>query len=384
MSNPYQIAYGPYTNTTPTQTLTAFFTWELTRNLDDGCALRLSLPANTIPGVQIQELQTDLWLYRDGVLQDRFRVVAIDQEWGEDGETELSVQAVCYRRILASRHVITPLTFTNVSQGDIVWGLIQHAQAQTNGNLGITLGSTGPTILRSRSYLPGQNILEAITDLAQADGNMIWDIDANLQLFVDVAGNSPLIAMPAQLGTNVRNMAKPSGAALFGNVALVSGDTQFTTLEVQTSTTLATDARGRWEKYRSFSQEQTQANLVEQALGIVESTQSPSVVWAFDLYPERYFTDSAYGIGDFVKLVQPATVVPSKPDATIPYLTVPPLLVIVQVLTVNLTVTADGGVSVKMTAVQAPQPWNSVPSTITWDSVAPSITWNDMISTYLT
>lgn len=370
--------------TAPTQSLSDFDSWNLSRNLDDGCTISLQMAGNSIPGVQIKELETDIWVYENGQAIDRFRVVAVDQEWEENGENRLSVQAVCYRRILASRHVITPLTYTGVSQGDIVWDLIQHTQGQTNGNLGITLGSSGPVILRDRAYLPGQNILEAIVDLAQADGNMTWDIDENLELFVSTASSFPLRAMPAQLGTNLRNISKPSGASLFGNVALVSGDTQFTTLQVNEATSLPTDTRGRWEKFRSFSQEQVQANLDEQARGILESTQSPSVVWSFEVIPDRFYTDSNYAIGDFVVLAQPSTIVPSQPDPTIPYQIIPSASILVQILTVTLTVDANGASSVKMTAVQAPQSWNTVPTRITWDSVAPTITWDDMLSTYLT
>ena len=346
--------------------------------------MAIQLAGNSIPGVQITELETDIWVYENGVAIDRFRVISVDQEWQENGENTLAVQAVCYRRLLAARHVVTPLTFTSVNQGDIVWDLIQHTQAQTNGNLGITLGSVGTPVIRSRSYLPGQNILEAITDLGQADGNMVWDINSLLELTVSTAGDFPLRAMPAQLGTNLRNIAKPSGASLFGNVALVSGDTAFTTLQVEEALTLTGDPRGRWEKYRAFSQEQTQTNLQEQAFGMLETTQSPSIVWSFELIPDRYYLDSDYAIGDFVVLVEPATVVPSQPDPTIPYLTIPSNAVLVQILTVTLTVDANGASSVKMTAVQSPQPWDAVPSTIAWDDVDPSITWDDMLFTYLT
>lgn len=384
MNIPYQLAIGASTSTTPSQPLSVFESWNLSRNLDDGCSMAIQLAGNSIPGVQITELETDIWVYENGVAIDRFRVISVDQEWQENGENTLAVQAVCYRRLLAARHVVTPLTFTSVNQGDIVWDLIQHTQAQTNGNLGITLGSVGTPVIRSRSYLPGQNILEAITDLGQADGNMVWDINSLLELTVSTAGDFPLRAMPAQLGTNLRNIAKPSGASLFGNVALVSGDTAFTTLQVEEALTLTGDPRGRWEKYRAFSQEQTQTNLQEQAFGMLETTQSPSIVWSFELIPDRYYLDSDYAIGDFVVLVEPATVVPSQPDPTIPYLTIPSNAVLVQILTVTLTVDANGASSVKMTAVQSPQPWDAVPSTIAWDDVDPSITWDDMLFTYLT
>lgn len=384
MSNPYQLAIGPSSATTPSQVLTVFDSWTLARNLDDGCSLSWSMAANSVPGVLIQELQTDVWLYRGSTLEDRFRVVSANQSWNSDGGTVLEVTAVCYRRLLAARHVVSPLSYLATSQGDIVWGLIQHTQAQTNGNLGITLGSAGPTVLRDRTYLPGQNIFEAIGALTQIDGGLTWDIDAQLQLQVSTPDAYPLRAQPIQLGTNALSLRKPSGADLFGNVALVTGDTQTTTLEIATTIGLPTDPRGRWERFAAFPQEAQQASLTEQASGLLETSQSPAVVWEAELVPERYLSDSNYALGDFVFLKQPNTVVPSEPDPTVPYFTVNGGKFLVQVLTISLTVTADGQVTVSITAVQTPQPWDSVPTSLTWDDLDPALTWDDMLGTYLT
>jgi hypothetical protein len=356
MSLPYTLALGPASGSVPTQEVTTFSDWSLTRNLDDGCTLSISMMGNSLPGVLMLELETDLFLYRSGVLIDRFRVVTVSNEWGENGEHRLSVGAVCYRRLLAARHVITPLTYVATSQGDIVWGLIQHTQAQTNGSLGITLGSAGPSIPRDRAYPPGQNILEAIVDLSQIDGGLTWDVDANRQLIVSIPSSYPVRAQPVQMGTNARKLAKPSGSDLFANVALVSGDTQTTVLEVEQAATLPLDPRGRWERFRAFPQEASQTALDEQARGILEETQSPLVVWSFDLVPDRYLTDSDYALGDFVTIVRPATVVPGTPDPTIPYLTVPGGSVLTQILTISLRVDADGNLDVSMTAIESPAP----------------------------
>lgn len=356
MAVPFTLALGPAGGSVPTQEVTIFSEWSLTRNFDDGCSISIEMPGNSLPGVLMLELETDLWLYQSGNLIDRFRVVAVDQEWGEDGQHRLQVSAVCYRRLMAARHIITPLTYVATSQGDIVWGLIQHTQAQTNGNLGITLGSSGPAILRDRAYLPGQNIMEAITDLAQIDGGLTWDIDANLALQISIPSAYPLRAQPVQLGTNIRKLARPSGTDRFGNVALVSGDTQTTVLEVEDAPTLAIDPRGRWERYRAFPQEATQSALDEQARGLVEEIQSPLVVWSFDLIPDRFLSDSDYILGDMVYIVQPPTVVPSAPDPTIPYLTIPGSSVLTQILTISMSVSADGDLSVSMTAIEVPAP----------------------------
>lgn len=379
-----QPLFGAIT-TVPTQVLTFFDQWSLDRNIDDGCTFSFSLPGNSIPGVQIIELSTDVWLYQQSTLVDRFRVVEVTQTWDEDGRNTMNVQAVCYRRLLASRHVVSDLTFTATSQGDIVWGLIQHTQAQLNGGLGITLNSSGPAVLRDRQYLTGTNILEAITELTQIENGIAWEIDGALELTVTQPSLFSLKPQPVVLGTNALTITRPSGAPQFANTAIVTGDSLATTTEVLTAPSLALDSRGRWEKFRGFPQETDQTNLQESALGLLETSISPSIRWSFEIEPSRYFIDSDYQLGDYLLIKQPDSVVPSGSNPTIPSYTYIGGVVAAQVLTQSIRLTADGALSVSMTAIQVLQRWIDIPTdpVLRWIDVDPTLTWFDLLSELL-
>ena len=383
MAFPYVVAIGPASGSVPAQVLTVFESWTFDRNLDDGCTLSFSCPGNSLPGVLIQELSTDLWLYLSGVLEQRFRIVEVNQTWDADGKNTVDVVAVCYRRLLASRHLVADVTFTGVSQGDIVWQLIQATQATTNGNLGITAGSLGPTVLRDREYKAGQNILEAIVDLSRAENGIAWEIDGGLVLTVTQPSLYPSKAQPVQLGTNALSLSKPSGAALFANVVLVSGDIQNTTLEIEEAAGLATDPRGRFERYASYPSAALQTTLEEQARGLLDDTISPAIVYRFEIEPERFFTDSGYSVGDFITIVEPPSVIPSTANPSVASLVVSGERVAAQVLTQSVGVNADGNITVAFNAVRVGQRWDDVPASITWDSLPAALTWDNLNNEYL-
>ena len=356
MAGTYLVAFGPSTGSVPTQVLTFFDQWEMTKNLDDGCTFAFSCPGDSLPGVEITELDTDIWLYLDGVLTDRFRVLEVVQDWTYDGDNQIAVACCCYRRLLGSRYVNSPLTYTGVSQGTIVWNLIQHTQGQTNGSLGITLGSAGPSVPRDRAYEIGASILDSIVELSQIAQGVVWRIDPTGQLIVTQIPTSYPTPnpQPVVLGANALSMTKPSGSALFANVAVVTGDSVVTTPVVVGTAGLATDPRGRWEKFRGLPQEQTQANLTEQANGIVTTSQSPQIVYSFSLLPSRYFLDSDYALGEVVTVVSPGSFVPSSTNPLVPILTVPATAVTCQVVSQSISQNADGLVEIAMQAIVIP------------------------------
>jgi hypothetical protein len=332
---PYQLFIGPSSSSVPTQEVTIFDSWSLNRNIDDGCSISLTIPQNSPAGIAIEELSTDIWLYLDGQPDQRFRVAQLERTWDQDGRFDASVNAVCYRRILRSRHLNTALSFSGVSQGQILFDLIDHTQNLPGGDLGITAGNLGPTVLRDREYEAGSNILELAVGLSQIVNGLTFDIDENLELQVSRFQDFPLRAQPIVLGVNAVKIRKPSGSDLFANVAIVTGDRQSTTLVIEESGTILTDPRGRWERFQSFSSQVLQSALVQHAEGLVLEANSPAIIWQWDLEHERFFGDSDYGLGDFVNLVDPN-------GGT----------VVVQVLTQQILQDADGDVRVSMTGVQ--------------------------------
>lgn len=95
-----------------------------------------------------------------------------------------------FRGALEGRIVLGDFSRSSTVATTIAWDLIQHAQAQTNGNLGITLGTiTGTAPARTRHYCDGDNIADAIDELASKDsGGFDWEVDADLKLNAWVGG----------------------------------------------------------------------------------------------------------------------------------------------------------------------------------------------------
>lgn len=384
MTAPYQLAIGSPTAVNPSQVVTIFSSWTLDKNFDDGTSLSFQCPGNSIAGAQIAELSTDVWLYQNGVLIERLRVVEVNHVWTAEGYYELAVSCVDYRRLLKSRHLNTALSFTNVNQGQIVRDVIAHTQAQTNGSLGITYGAISTTVTRSRDYAAGTNILDLIIDLARAENGVAWSISPTKVLTITEAAFFPSNTQPVVLGMNALSLRKPSGASQFANVALISGDTQFTTLQIQASSGLATDTRGRWERFSAFSQISVQANLEEQAIGLLDQTISPSVLYEFSIEPSRYFSDSNYKLGDFVSIVEPTTYIPSAANPLVPLSTIPGARINTQIVAQSITFSGDGKVTVNFSAVRAGQRWDDLPPSLTWDSLDPAITWENLTNYYFT
>ena len=338
------IAVGPYTGSGPVQAVTFYDSWRLDRNLDDGCTFTFSIPGYAPEAAAISELDTDIWLYQDGVLKQRFRIVQIDQQWGSSGEDEVSVQAVCYRRIFAGRYLNTDLSFNQVSQGQIIWDLIDHSQSLTNGDLGITIGNLGPTVLRDRFYEAGQNILDIISDLTNVINGPTWDIDENLELVVSQASLYPSNVTPIMLGATASGLSRPSGASKFGNVALVTGNQQETTIEVTESAGLPTDVRGRWERRASYPSVILQQTLIDHSDGLLTEYQAPTTIWQVDVVPDRFFDDAQYELGDFVRIIQPRS--------TAAPVTIPAVEVQGQVIALSVEQSADGEIEVSLRVIE--------------------------------
>jgi hypothetical protein len=374
---PFTLGIGPASGSRPVQTIDDYDSWTLDNNLDDGCAVTFSSRGRSYAATLISELDTDVFVFRGGTLVQRFRIVSVEQTWEEDGQDEIQVVAVCYRRLLKSRHVLTPLSFVNVPQGDIVWGLIQHAQAQDNGDLGITAGSLESTVLRSREYEIGQNIFDAISDLTKVDAGIAWDIDAQLVLDVRLQNDYPFIPTPIELGVTARSLSRPSSADQFGNVAIVTGDVQATDPVVLETAGLTGDIRGRWERYTSVGGESDQIALIERALGVLQESLSPVAVWTVGMVTDRYFLDLELEIGQFVPIVQPRTIVFQQTPADV---------VLVQIIERNITQTADGDLEVLLAAVERgeqDQRWGEITPTLEWQNLSVELQWRSLITVAL-
>lgn len=342
----FSLTVGPSAASAPSYEMIDWSSWTVDENLDNGSTLRFETLGTSAAAQSIDELATDAWLYQDSQAIGRWRLVRVDQSWGASGEDTISVEGVDYRKLLGFRTVQSSLSYTAVSQGQIVWNLVDHTQTQVNGNLGITLGTIASVTPRDRTYLPGKNILEAITEFTKIDGGLAWGIDPALVLDVFDPAAYPLIGQPIILGVNARAMSRPSSADKFANASLAIGNT-LTTAPVQgASPTLATDTRGRWEKVFTVSSETSATVLQEYADGLVNESLSPVSTWRVEIEPSYYWTLAAYMVGDYVDLAQPrSTVYPVGAPAPV---------VRCQVIARTLSQDAAGVVTISLSLIEVP------------------------------
>jgi hypothetical protein len=343
---PFTLAIGPSSGTRPIQEVTDFESWSLDNNLDDGCALEFSCRGDSDAGRLISELETDVWLYRGPTVVQRFRITGLSQSWDADGSNNLSISSTCYRRLIKKSYVRNTLTFSSVTQGQIVADLIAHAQAAPGGSLGITNGPLDATVSRDRTYDPGENIFEAIVNLSKIIDGIAWDINADLELIVKRQNDFPTQVQPVVLGVTARTMERPSSAEQFANAAIVTGNVEATVPALAATVDVATDPRGRWERFVSIGQETNQTALQERADGLVLESLSPVSTWTVSMEPSRYFSDAEYQIGDFVTIVRPrdAASVVGVSSARID----------AQTISRQVTLNADGELEVTVTFVELP------------------------------
>lgn len=119
---------------------------------------------------------------RDPATEDRFWagwLTALAQSGPPRGE-KFRASGLGLASRLAKRIVHGDFSRQMAVATDTAWDLIEHAQAQTDGDMGFTFGTVeGTATTRSRDYCDGDDIGAAIDELADfATGGFDWEIDA--------------------------------------------------------------------------------------------------------------------------------------------------------------------------------------------------------------
>lgn len=348
-SEVFTVAVGDAQAAAPKQEVASFDSLSLSMSLDAGSDASFTIPGSSPSANVVNELASDVWLYRFGSIIARYRIVAIGQAWGEDGEDVVSITAVDYKRLLNARHLQSSMTFTDRGQADLVADLIEHTQSQTGGDWGIVNGVLdNDDRERDRSYVIGENIGSLLANLSSVIGGPSWSIDGHLRLNVRSGRSStfPVQAIPIMLGGTARGLERSSGASDFANSVFVDGDNAFTVPATANSAGIVDDPRGRWERAEGFPSVVLQQTLQEKAEGLVDQYATPVATWSCDIEPSRYLTDAAFSPGDLVTVVVPATV--AAPIGN------PGFSVTGQVMNVALSFTGDGELSVGLEVIETP------------------------------
>jgi hypothetical protein len=238
---------------------------ELTEALDRRVAWRLgdaadasfALDARHELATLVDELTTDLAIYRDDQLQFRGRLGTSNDDIAGD-KHRVTYTAVDYTSLLARRILTTPQapwTFTGIAQGSIVRQLIAWTQGTTGGALGISATSTtvpDTATTRTITFDPAKSIAEAIDDLANLENGFDFWVDAGLvaHLASPQRGTGPRDLI-AELGSTVSKVQRAFDPAEYGNAIMVTGKSG-TAPVFATAGNLATRPEGRLDALESF------------------------------------------------------------------------------------------------------------------------------------
>lgn len=337
------VAVGPATGAVPVQEVTFSGSMSLTFDLESGSSIQFVTRASSPEAAYIDELATDVWLLGD--IKARYRSTAVWQEWFVNGQDNVNVMAVTYKKMLARRLFHTDLLFTDKDLATIIWGMWQHTQALPGGNLGVTLGTPNTTgIIRTREYKTGENMGDQAAN--EYDEGIWWLVDENKVFTAGTLASRPFVGSPLHLGANVREMQRASGSD-FANAVYGDADDSATTGVWLDAADVATDPRGRWELASGWPTVVLQETLNERTAAFLKQTQVSVAHWNVEIEPSRWLTDTKIMPGDWCVLVVPRSL--AAP------LGAPTPLVVVLVTQVAIGIDADGAFDVKVVVEEHPE-----------------------------
>ena len=286
----------------PERELTAAFGRTVTWRVDAAATAQFSIDGRHDEAAAFVERESDLWIWRDGVLLFRGRIVPPLADTVTEDEHRVEAVAVSYRGMLANRIAgAAGRVFTGVDQGQIAWTLIDESQALTNGDWGITegVGATSGT-LRDRTYAPGKSLLDALTELGRVDGGFEWDVNPDLELDRWYPRRGSTVPVVLDWGGMLARVQRRS--ATWANSVLSVG-AQGTTPEVAESASIATDPAGRWEMFDGDgSTIVQQSTLADRAQWAVDQVSTIRSTWSVEWAPGRWSGPDEIWIGDTATL----------------------------------------------------------------------------------
>lgn len=247
------------------------------------------------------ELASDIVIYRDGLKLARTVVTSTRDIIDEDSHY-IDVTSMDYRGRLAFRRVLSDQTFTAEDDVDIAWDAIDNAQAETNGNMGITRGVRPAGLALTGTFPAGISVAEAIDLVANVDDGFDWEIDADLQF--NIYRTRGVVAdRILDYGGLLTGVVREFAAVEFANSVRASGDDSIPSVIAGTG-----DATiGRWDKQVGFPQIDNSTLLTGLAIDELNRATDQAVTFGVRLREsegiQRWGGFADIGLGDSVRLV---------------------------------------------------------------------------------
>ncbi len=206
-----------------------------------------TVDGRSVEAGDVEELITDLWVYRGSSPVFRGRVAAPTTDTVADRHTTV-VGCRDYREVLSRRQLQSDLSWTSTEQSTIAWALVDHAMTQIGGNLGVVKG-TWPTTGITRpsvTFKQGDSVGDSLKKLGQMDSGFDWDIDQDLKanLYFPARGVDQGVVLDQ--GGVVTKAIRVFDPARYANAIRQSGADGVTPTSLSVSD-LATAREGRWD-----------------------------------------------------------------------------------------------------------------------------------------
>lgn len=249
--------------------LTAAQSRSLSFATDAAATASLDIDGRHATAELIDDLATDLLVYRDGSLLFRGRIAQASDTVDADRH-RVQVQAADYRALLDRRAwEDADEAYVAEEQCDVAWGLITHTQSQAGGNLGITRGATPTGVTVTRTVQTGRSImaeLDALADAGDADAGgpgFEWTITPELVFDMHRPRRQRTrTSHVLEYGGLVQSFQRSTDPATIANAVRATGDSALTE-ETREAADVATDTRGRLHRQVGRTDIVVQAELSE-------------------------------------------------------------------------------------------------------------------------
>jgi len=269
-------------------------------HLDDPAEASCTVDGLDPRASEVQELLTDLLVYRDSMLVFRGRIVEADDSVGDSHD--LSLRAIDYRGLLARRVTYAGTGWGATDQAQIAWNLIAYAQGLIGGSWGITRGTGQSTgVLRDRLYVAGANVGELLDNLGRVINGYDWEIDANLALNIFHPTRGTSKDWVAEYENTVTSFRRSVSSDAYANAVRATGADTLTPVTV-TAANLASRPEGRWDQQIGDTDITQQATVTEKANGALARGEVLLPSYTCTVDPDRWTPESAW-VGDSTQLV---------------------------------------------------------------------------------
>ncbi len=246
------MAVGPWRNL-PNWQLTAAKGRRITLGLGQPSEASFTLDGASRDAARIEELTTDLWLFRNGVPLYRGRIGAT-QDSHDGNRHQMTVASADYRAVLGRRLLFEgdTLTYTQVDQSQLAWQLISNTQGRAGGYLGIVRGAGQTTgVLRDRTWKPGETVLHYLDLLSNVRDGFEYVLrplsgttDIAFDLFYPSRGTDRQVVLDFPGAISSWNRQVDPGQ--YANAIRVSGDDAIAPARAEAADIASVDA-GRWD-----------------------------------------------------------------------------------------------------------------------------------------